>query len=286
MKSPSFLLILSLLAPGLNARALMRIVSLTPATTEILFALNLGEEVKGVSSFCSYPPEVRGLEKVGTFSRPNMERILKMKPDLILATGLEQGPALQELRRLGLKVLVSHPATMRELFDSILDIGRSTEREAEAAALVHRLREELREIADRTAALPPERRPTVFVELWDSPLMTAGPGSFIDEMIRLAGGVNIASDAPRPYPLFSPEVVLQRNPDCVLLAYMTADPAQVRLEKRFAWNRLAAVRTGRVYGDISPDLILRPGPRLVEGLRELQKRLLPASEPEGLPSRP
>jgi iron complex transport system substrate-binding protein len=263
-----------LLAVATTADA-ARIVSLTPATTEILFALGADNDVVGVSSLCAFPSTAAAKPRTGTFSRPNMEIILTLRPDLILATGLEQAPAVQELRRLGFHVEVSDPASFDELFDSIRNIGRLTGRSTRAEEIITDMRRDITAVVARAAAVPDDKRPTVFVEIWHTPLMTAGAGSFIDEMIRLAGGVNIAHDAPRPYSLFSPEVVLSRNPSHMILAYMARTPARDRVENRFAWNTLSAVRQDHVYGDIDPDLILRPGPRLTRGLVELQNRILP-----------
>ena len=250
-----------------------RIISLAPSTTEILFALGLDEEIVGVSLFCNYPQEASGKDKVGTFSQPNIEKILSLKPDIILCTGLEQADVITKMRQLGLEVHVSDPASFGELFSSIETIGRLVDRESEASALIGKMKDGIEGVRAATAAVPFGKRPKVFVEIWHTPLMTAGKGSFIDEMIELAGGINIAHDTPRPYSRLSAEMVIRLDPDLIMLAYMNKEGSVRSVERRFGWSGISAVRDHRVYDDIDPDLYLRPGPRLVEGLKEIQKKI-------------
>ena len=267
-------LILTALLPGVSFAAL-RIVSLAPSTTEILFALGLDDEIVGVSSFCNYPLQAKDKEKIGSFSRPNIEKIISLKPDIVFCTGLEQAPVIHELKQLKIKVFVSHPANMQELFASIKEAGLATGREEEAEGLIRRMKSQIQEISIKTASIPQEKRPAVFVEYWNNPLMTAGPGSFVDELISLAGGYNIAYDTKRPYSYFSPELVIKRNPDCIILAYMVNEEAAEVIRERLGWQEIAAVKNNRIYGDIDSDLVLRPGPRIVLGLAEIHKRLYP-----------
>jgi iron complex transport system substrate-binding protein len=253
----------------------LRIISLAPSTTEILFALDLDEEIIGVSAFCDYPPKAREKEKVGTFSQPNIERILSLKPDIIFCTGLEQAPAVRELRQLNLKVYVSDPVNIDELFISIKDIACLTHKEKEAEELIKKMKVKIEEINSKIKLIPQEKRPKVFVEIWHDPLMTAGKDSFINELLILAGGMNIAYDTKRPYSYFSPEQVIARNPDRIILGYMSGKDNQTKVGERFGWKGINAVKNNRVYNDINPDLFLRPGPRLTEGLEEIYKRLYP-----------
>ncbi len=253
----------------------LRIISLTPATTEILFALGLKNEIIGVSSFCDFPKEALSKEKVGSFSQANIEKILSLKPDIVFCTGLEQNPIVTELRQLKLKVYVCDPSDLKELFSCILEIGRMTQKEKEALALIQTMNASIKEIALSVAAIPVSKRPKVFVEIWHDPLMSSGQGSFVDELITLAGGINIAHDMRKPYSYYSPEQVLEHNPDIIILAYMTKDTPLSLLQARLGWKMVAAVKNGRVYNDIDPNILLRPGPRLTEGLKELHKRLYP-----------
>ncbi len=250
-------------------------ISLAPSTTEILFALGLNDNIVGVSSYCNYPPEAKNKVQIGDFSHPNMEKIVYLKPDYIFCTGLEQAPAIEELRRLKFNVYVADPANIEELLKSIQDIGRITRKEKEAAALTGKMKNDIETSLAVTRAIPPEKRVKVFVEIWHDPLMTAGKGSFVDEIITLAGGINIAHDVPRPYTYFSSEKVVSLNPGCIILTYMDKQPPLRLVGARFGWSRIDAVKNKRVFNDIDPDELLRPGPRITEGLKELQKRLYP-----------
>jgi iron complex transport system substrate-binding protein len=106
-------------------------------------------------------------------------------------------------------------------------------------------------------------------------LTTAGNGSFVDQLITLAGGINIAWDTKRPYSIFSPEEVIHRNPDCIITAYMDSKNALTLVKQRFGWQGINAVKNNRIYDDIDSDLLLRPGPRIVQGLKEIYKRMYP-----------
>lgn len=250
-----------------------RIISLAPALTEILFGLGLEDNIIGVTTLCNYPPEALKKDKIGTFSQPNIEKILMLKPDIVFATGLEQAPYVEKLKNLGLHVHVSDPATMEELFTSIEAIGALTDRKKEAGMMVRRMRAEIDNVQEMVNLVPQSQRPRVFIEVWNKPLLTAGRSSFVDELISLAGGVNIAHDVLKPYVSFSPEEVMKRNPDCIILGYMNGEAVEGLIYDRLGWENVEAVKNKRIYGDISSDLLLRPGPRLIDGLKAIHQRL-------------
>lgn len=252
-----------------------RYISLAPSTTEILFALGLDQEIVGVSSYCNYPAQAANKPKVGDFSHPNMEKILSLKPDHIFCTGLEQAPVVRELRRLNLKAYVADPSNVEELYDTIKEIGLLTGRASEAGALIRRMQDDVETIGSRVRLVPQKDRVKVFVEIWHEPLMTAGKGSFIDQLIALAGGINIAHDIDRQYSNFSAEKVVSLDPACIILAYMDKEAPLKLVEARFGWKNISAVKNKRVFNDIDPDTILRPGPRITSGLKEIYKRLYP-----------
>ena len=271
----SVFLLCSFAGIGFCQNTSARYVSLAPSSTEILFALGLDKEIVGVSSYCDYPAQARLKEIVGTFSQPNVEKVVSLKPDIVFCAGIEQAPVAAQLKRLGIKVVAHEPKNIKELLDSIKEIGSLTARQAQADELVKKMEQIIQEVSGKAAAIPVKLRPSVFVEYWNNPLMTAGPGSFIDELITLAGGRNIAYDAPRAYCNFSPEEVLSRNPDCIILAYMVSGNAATELTHRLGWSQLSAIKNNRVYADIDPSILLRPGPRIVEGLRQVHIRLYP-----------
>lgn len=255
-----------------KAEAAAKYISLAPSTTEILFALGLDKNIIGVSSYCNYPLLTKNKAKVGDFSHPNIETIISLKPDYIFCTGLEQAPVVEELRRLGFNLYVAYPKTMEELLKSIKDIGWITHKDKEALALIKNMQDDIEEISVKVRLIPQEKRVKVFVEIWHEPLMTAGAGSIIDELIILAGGINVAHDVPRPYCYFSAEKVISLNPGCIIMAYMDKESPLKLVEGRFGWKNIEAVRNKRVFNDIDPDTLLRPGPRITQGLRELYKR--------------
>ncbi len=252
-----------------------RYISLAPSTTEILFALGLDEEVVGVSSYCNYPEKAKKKAVVGEFSRPNIERILSLKPDYVFCTGLKQTPVAEELRRLKIKTYIADPKNIKEILNCIRDIGKITGRVSEAENLIKNMESEIEKIDSKVRLIPVTKRPKVFIEIWHDPLTTAGKGSFIDGLLALAGGINIAYDTKVTYGIFSPEEVIRRNPDCIIITYMGKEKIDKLVGERIGWSGISAVRNNRVYNDINPDYLLRPGPRVVEGLKEIHKRLYP-----------
>ncbi len=275
MKKATLIICLFFLGIVSLAQTEARYISLAPSTTEILFALGLNNEIVGVSSYCNYPAEVKDKERTGDFSRPNIEKIVSLKPDYVFCTGLEQAPVIGELKRLKLNVYVSDPSGIKELFASIADIGKITGKEKEAAELIRGMQEKIDRISAKVRMTPENKKPKVFIEVWHDPLTTAGKGSFVDELITLAGGRNIAYDTRRPYSIFSWEEVISRNPDCIILTYMEKEKPAKIMGSRLGGKEILAVKNNRVYADINPDILIRPGPRIVEGIEEIYNRLYP-----------
>ncbi|MCM8784002.1 MAG: cobalamin-binding protein [Candidatus Omnitrophica bacterium] len=248
----------------------LRIVSLAPSTTEILFALGLGRNIVGVDSFSNYPSPAENIEKVGTFSQPSLEKIISLKPDIIFTTGLEQNSIILKLRRAGLKVFIADPENIKELFQNVLEIGKITTREEEAKNLVFHLEQELLEIQSELNRIDVSKRPKVFLEIWYPPLITCGNSSYLDEMISLAGGINIARNIKRKFSRISEEFVIKNSPDVIIRAYMyNGVKNENNLSYRYGWNVIRAVKNNRIYADIDPDILLRPGPRIIEGIKQL-----------------
>jgi len=248
------------------------IVSIAPSNTEILFALGLGDRVIGVTEACDYPPDAKSKPKVGQVEM-NIEKIVEMSPDLVVAVASMQLPVIETVSRLGIPVLALDPKTLPDVLDSITLVGKATGTEEAASLLVQRLGKQIQDIQSKAAkAVAGEVRPRVFVEIWDDPLMTAGPGTFIDELIRVAGGENIAGDAGMEWPEFSVEVVVERDPDVIVTVWKDADDVRMRP----AWEGISAVKTGRIHR-VNPDILTRPGPRLVEGLLEILEIIHPGS---------
>ncbi len=252
------------------------IISLAPSNTEILFALGLVDKLVAVSQYCNYPPEVQNKPKVGGFSTINIEKVVSFEPDLILATGGVQEEAARNLKRLGLTVISLDAKRTGDVLENILLVGKITGRAESARRLRGNLEERIRAVTNKTGDLPDTQRPRVFYEVQYDPLMTAGPGTFIDDLIHLAGGVNIASDSATKYPVYNLEILIERNPEVIIVSFwhgsIVASVEGVKSRKR--WKIIDAVQNNRVYG-IHADLVSRPGPRIVDGLEEIAKYIHP-----------
>ena len=251
----------------------LRIVSLAPSVTEILFSLNMGESLVGATDNCDYPPEAVRIERIGGFGTPNVEKLMSMSPDLVIADGLERKEVADVLRQSGIRVLEVRIRNFEELFDAIRQIGEAVNKVRQAESLVAGMRTELKAIAAKNDATPRRQRPKVFVEIGDHPLMTAGGTSFLDDLIARAGGVNVAHEISQAYPSINPEKVIEWNPDIIVVAQMShPGDAAVQLSQRIGWADISAVKHKRVIDDIKSDLLFRPGPRLIDGVKALAVR--------------
>ena len=257
-----------------------RIVSLAPSVTEILFALDLGDHIVGVTDQCNFPPAAKGIERVSGFGTPNVEKLLALGPDLVIACGLEKPECAEVLRQAGIQVVDVQAtgviASFPELFHAIGRIGDATGCSSEAQKLIAAMQAKLDAVAARVSRIGVARRTRVFIEIEENPLMTAGAGSFINDLIRRAGGRNVAHEIGSAYPRIDPEKVIAWNPQVILVAHGDrAVPAAERLARHIGWSEVAAVRDRRIIDDIDADLLLRPGPRLADGVKALAVRLYP-----------
>jgi len=253
-----------------------RIVSVSPACTEILFALGLEEEVVGVTEYCDYPPEAEQKTKIGTFTTPNLEAIMALEPDLVLATGGVQMETLKRMEELGLTVYAVNPKTFDQTLSTILEVGKLTGTGAVAEDIVSDMNSRAVEIARRLNRMEEEgrKRPRVFYEIfYENNVWTAGSSSIISDLIRQAGGENIADVDSSDYYEFSVERLMAENPQVYLVGSGSMfNPGDIT--KRAGWERIDAVRDGRVYV-IDENLVYRTGPRLIEGLEQIHAALYP-----------
>ncbi|BAS29323.1 iron ABC transporter substrate-binding protein [Limnochorda pilosa] len=249
-----------------------RVVSLGPSNTEILYAIGAGDRLVGVDVYSDYPPEVEGLPKVGQLLEPDFERIVALRPDLVLLINLSQEHQ-ERLRALGLNAAHINAATLADVYDRILLLGRALDREDEARRVVEEMQRRIEAVRRRVASVPPADRPRVFYEVWPDPLMTAGPGSFIHDVIELAGGENVAADAPAPWPAFSLESLVERAPQVILTPFAESVQA-LREDGRPGWSGFPAVRAGRIHL-VDQDVVGRPGPRVAQAVEELAALFYP-----------
>ncbi len=250
------------------------IVSLAPSVTEILFELGTGDRVVGATKYCDYPQAALAIPRVGELGRPNLEKVLAIRPQMVITTPMERPEYAEQFRQAGIEMVVVRTETMKELLAAIEQIGQAVGRAEGAKAIVARMQGEFDAAASRFKDVPAAKRPRVYFEISANPIYTVGGASFINDVISLAGGVNVAGDMPQPYPKVSGETIIDWNPDVIVLGYMTPGSKE-SLGQRIGWGGVAAVKNGRIIDDINPDLLLRSGPRLAQGVRELSKRLYP-----------
>jgi iron complex transport system substrate-binding protein len=248
-----------------------RIVSLAPNHTEILYALGVGDRVVGVTEYCNYPPEAAAKPKVGDFITVDLEQVVGLEPDLVLATTMHMAETVPALQERGITVFVLDPQSVVAVLESIQKIGQLTDRESEAEALVADMQARIAAVQEKVQGAP---RPKVFWELGPE-LFTAGPGSFVNDLITLAGGENVAGDADSPWPQLSVEAIILKDPDVIVLADHNYGQTAEMVKERPGWEDIQAVREGNVIEITDDDIVSRPGPRLVEGLEFLAKAFHP-----------
>ena len=256
------------------AKAPNRIISLAPSVTEMLFAIGAGAQVVGVTQFCDFPAEARQKAMVG-YANPNLESLVALEPDLIVAPQEFLKPDLiGKLEQLKIPVFMLADRTVEDVFAHIQTLGRMLDRSTEATALGMDLRQQVARVKARTQGAEPVR---VLYVLNSEPLITVGPGSFIDQLIGLAGGVNVAAKSATPYPRLSMEVVLQENPEILVFPTGKAEGISESEQQTWRkWSTLTAVKRGNLR-QIPADLLNRPGPRIGKALELLADLFHPST---------
>jgi iron complex transport system substrate-binding protein len=259
-----------------------RIVSLAPSNTEILYALGLGESVVGVTPFCDFPVEAKTKKHaVGMDQRVNKEELVSLAPDLVLAAGITNPEDVKVLEGLGIPVFtvgkpLGTPSSIEDVLADIEAVGAITGRTVEAKDIADQLRLRVQNVFTKIAVL--SYAPSVFYELdatEPTKPFTAGPGSFVDSLIMLAGGHNVASDAKLQWAQLSSEEIIRKNPEIIILGDAKYGVSVDDVLTRPGWSGIRAVQNNKVF-PIDDDLISRPGPRVVDGLEEMAEILHPA----------
>ena len=256
-----------------NAHAPKRVVSLSPSTTEILFAVGAGKLVVGRTRFCDYPPEARTIPVVGGFADANLEAIVRLLPDLVVGAKGPAGPALaQKLESLGIPTLFPPTQSIAQIESSIAEIATRVGAADRGISLVSAMREHERAIADAVAAEPRVRTLLVFGL---SPIVVAGPESFPHEMVERANGQNVVRGGGA-YPALNAETLIMLDPDVVINAAMagTVGDAGAIDPDAPGWRELRAMREGQVV-PLTDEAALRPGPRTADGIAAIARILHP-----------
>jgi iron complex transport system substrate-binding protein len=253
-----------------------RIISLAPSNTEILFALGLAERVVAVTDYDNYPPEAKQKPSIGGFSTPNIEKVVALSPDLVLATSIHQKQVIPNLEQKGITVFALAPKTLDEVLEAITLVGKITGKDGEASRLVAEMGNRIKAVVDKTGSLSQEQRPRVFYITWHDPLMTAGAGTLHDELIQKAGGTNVARNLTG-YAAITLEAVIDANPEVMVAGVGMGTGANAPLQFAMTEPRLRntdARLHNRVYA-IDVDLAGRAGPRIVDALEQFAQYIHP-----------
>lgn len=254
------------------AKPPVRIISLAPSITETLFALGLDEEIVGVTEFCDFPTAATRKPKVG-YSNPNLETLVALQPDLILAPKeFLKADMLARLEQLKIATFIFQASSIEDIFSHMQTLGRMVGRSGEAETLTMELRHRLNTVKQLVSQA---EHPRILYVLNSNPLMSVGPGSFIHHVIELAGGNNIASNAGAAYPRLSMESVIQSNPEWILFPSGSSEGIPVHEQQSWLrWTTLSAVQQGQL-ATIPTDLLNRPGPRIIDALEMVAQTIHP-----------
>jgi len=261
-----------------DAKGIERIVSLAPSNTEILFALGLGDKVVGVTSYCNYPSDTIKKAKIGGYSTVDIEKVVSLKPDLVLAAYGNGEETSERLKKLGLNVVVvsSKPEkSIEDTLDEIRYVGKITGRDKDAESLCEEMKKRIKEITDKTENVDKVRVAHI---CWHEPLYVAGSETLQSDLIEKAGGENVFSDVEGWHTVGIEELIV-KNPDVIIVSSGTGMGGEKNVtydyilkEKRL--KDINAVRNDRVYL-IDADTVSRSGPRIVDALEEVARVLHP-----------
>jgi iron complex transport system substrate-binding protein len=245
-----------------------RIISLAPNLTEILFSLEAGDLIVGVSDMCDFPEQAKGKPKIGGFS-PSIERIVSLSPDIVFATTAgTRMETVAKLENLGIPVFVTRPGDASSIANEIELIGELIGRGKQGEEEADRFRKRIEWIKNQLSG---SRRVKLLYLIWHKPLMAPGGGTFLSDAIEISGGESITSSASLKLVRLSPEEMVSGEPEVVF--FPEIDKAEI-LKFKERWHLLPAVKNGRIY-TINEDLILRPGPRIILGIEEMARILHP-----------
>lgn len=240
-----------------------RIISLSPSSTEIIYAIGAQNQLIGVTNVCDYPLAATFLPKIGSFEKPDLETIISFKPDLVIAGGNIHQPLIKALKKLNINVVSIDPHSLQDILTSIDIIGTLTHEKVKSTALIAKLKNS---IPNNSRTLL-NNTPTVFLEIWDNPLISVGNNSYINDILRQAGTINVMNSKKSAYVLCDLEMLYTYNPDIYLI--LKHDKySRSSLRKPSFLEDITAFREQRIYY-ISEDYLARPGPRSFQALTEL-----------------
>ena len=248
-----------------------RIVSLAPNLTEIVYAVGAGNRLVGDTTYCDYPTEAKNVAKVGDTMNPSIERIVALKPQIVLVSTASQLEAFtNRLDAQKIAVYVTNPRSLDEVFHSIETLGELFGEHDRSASLAAALRKHAGEVEAAVKQIKPV---TVFYQVSGEPLYTIGRESYLTDLVRRAGGISVTADVPGAFPRFSDEAALAARPEAIILS-TGGSMGEANSIVASSLKNSPAVLNNRVY-NIDGDHLSRPGPRLVDGLEEMARALHP-----------
>jgi len=254
-----------------------RIVSLSPAVTEILYAAGAGKVMVGATTYCNYPAAANDLAKIGGYSARtiSLEAIVALRPDLVIGEASMHGQLAAQIEGTGIAFAGVKLADFDDIYLAMANLARAGGDEQASATAARSMKARVEAISTRIAAIPASKRPTVFWEVWNEPLMTAGPGTFISMVLVGAGARNVFADITEDWPVISFEAIVARNPDWIMASETHASAVTPEsLAKRPGWSSLSAVRNRKI-ALFDGDIVSRPGPRYVDAMELVAKALYP-----------
>ncbi|MDA3809482.1 MAG: cobalamin-binding protein [Spirochaetaceae bacterium] len=254
-----------------------RIISLSPSTTETLFAIGAGDQVIGVTSYCDYPAEAATREIIGGFSANtiSIETIISLNPDLVIAGVSAHQPIAETLKSAGIPVLSIEPKSVEEIKAVIEELAIITGHKEQGKLLSEDITNRINYVTDRLSTLGEKNKVKVFYEVWDAPLMTAGPNSFTGQLISYGGGNNIFSDVEGEYPQVSSEELISRNPQAILSSDTHGDMLTIEaMGSREGWKNIDAFKKNNVIL-LDGNIVSRPGPRVIDAIEMIASALYP-----------
>lgn len=246
-----------------------RIVSLAPSITELIYALGAGDKVVGVTDYDNYPPEVEEVSKVGGFKGPNIEAITAQNPDIVLASNQSGQEEMEALENMGIPVIMMEAKNIEGIYESIRLLAQITGAEEKGEEIISEMETKINEIKDKVEGLPTM---DVFYLVSFDGNWTAGKGTFIDELIALAGGKNIVNDV-EGWAQYSVEELVKQNPDAIITSPHAGNVEDI--ESAEGYKDTNAVKNGNIFVISDDDIIARASNRIVLGLEEIAKFLHP-----------
>jgi iron complex transport system substrate-binding protein len=254
-----------------------RIVSLAPSNTETLFALGLDDRIVGVTDYCDFPEAAKTKTRVASYTNPDVEKLVSLKPDLVVAESIHEKTVLPVLERLGMTVFVTEATTLDAVLNDISLLGKITGRTHSASRLLDSMNAKIGNVISKTEKLAKQQRLRVLYVNWHDPIWTMGRKTYINDVINKAGGVNVYAEDFEKARAVSLESVVTKNPQVIFVSGMgtSGDAVYNGIKDEVRLYTVDAVTNNRIFKISDANLIERPGPRVVDGLMEVARMIHP-----------